>query len=81
MNLHYISDNKGKITGVFIHIRDWTYLKNKYSKIEQEDTFEYKVPERHKKILSQRLNNYPNNSENVLDWDNVQKEIEGEYGF
>jgi hypothetical protein len=30
MNLQYISDNKGKTTGVFIPIEEWEALKSKY---------------------------------------------------
>lgn len=81
MNLQYISDNKGKTTGVFIPINDWEYLKNKYKEIEQEEKFIFEVPEWHKEIVLQRLKEYWNNPDNVLDWDNVQKEIEGKYGF
>jgi hypothetical protein len=36
MNLQYISDSMGKITGVFIPIAEWNELKNKYKGIEQE---------------------------------------------
>ena len=82
MNLQYISDSKGKTTGVFIPIHDWNYLKNKYKEIEQEERDNLEVQVWHKKIVSQRLKaNQDNNSDNVLDWDNVQNEIEGEYGF
>ena len=81
MNLHYISDNKGKTTGVYIPINDWEYLKNKYKEIEQEETQIFKVPESHKEIVRQRLKEYRNNTDNVLDWKDVQKEIEEKYGF
>lgn len=37
MNIQYISDNKGKTTGVFIPIAEWKELKNKYTDIEQFD--------------------------------------------
>lgn len=81
MNLQYISDNKGKTTGVFIPINDWEYLKNKYKEIEQEEKFIFEVPEWHKEIVLHRLKEYRNNPDNVLDWDNAQKEIEEKYGF
>ena len=81
MNLQYISDNNGKTTGVFIPIHDWEYLKNKYKEIEQEERNSREVPGWHRKIVSNREKVYHDNPENVLDWDNVQKEIEGEYGF
>lgn len=81
MNLQYISDNKGKTTGVFIPINDWEYLKNKYKEIEQEEKFIFEVPEWHKEIVLQRLKEYRDNPDNVLDWDNAQQEIEEKYGF
>ncbi|MBI4648535.1 MAG: hypothetical protein HY738_18620 [Bacteroidia bacterium] len=40
MNLQYISDNKGKTTGVFIPIQEWESLKTKYKVLEVEDTGE-----------------------------------------
>lgn len=81
MNLQYISDNKGKTTGVFIPIRDWEYLKNKYKEIEEEEKSSLEIKGWRRKIVANRLNDYQNNANDVLDWDNVQKEIEGEYGF
>ena len=33
MNLQYISDNKGKKTGVFIPIDDWEIIKNHLSNV------------------------------------------------
>ena len=81
MNLQHISDNKGKTTGVFIPIRDWEYLKNKYKEIEEEEKSFLEIKGWRRKIVANRLNDYQNNANDVLDWDNVQKEIEGEYGF
>lgn len=81
MNIQYISDNKGKITGVFIPIQDWKYLKIKYREIEQEEKQPFEQPLWQKKLTIQKLKEYDDNPENVLDWDHVQKEIEGEYGF
>lgn len=81
MNLQYISDNNGKTTGVFIPINDWKYLKNKYKEIEQEERDTFEVPEWQKEIVRQRLKDYQDNPDNVLDWDNVQREIEEKYGF
>ncbi|OQX75925.1 MAG: hypothetical protein B6D61_09560 [Bacteroidetes bacterium 4484_249] len=72
MNLQYISDNKGKTTGVFIPIQDWEKLKNKYSDLKTEENQMFEVPEWHKDIIRQRLKDYKENPNNVLDWDNVQ---------
>ena len=81
MNLQYISDNKGKTTGVYIPINDWMYLKNKYKEIEQEEMDTFELPEWHKKIVIQALKEYQENPNDVLDWDHVQKDIEEKYGF
>ena len=58
MNLQYISDNKGKTTGVFIPINDWEYLKNKYKEIDQEEKHSFEIPAWHKEIVLQRLDEY-----------------------
>ena len=81
MNLQYISDSKGETTGVFIPINDWEYLKRKYKVIEREEKDTVEIPEWHKEIVLQRLKEYQSNPENVLDWEEVQKEIEVKYGF
>ncbi|HYX09921.1 MAG TPA: hypothetical protein VE912_24550 [Bacteroidales bacterium] len=37
MNLQYISDDKGKTTGVFIPIHEWEELKEKFIGLEEEE--------------------------------------------
>jgi hypothetical protein len=37
MNLQYISDNRGKTTGVFIPIQEWEVLKSKFKGLEEEE--------------------------------------------
>lgn len=34
MNLQYISDNRGKTTGIFIPIQEWEVLKSKFKGLE-----------------------------------------------
>jgi len=36
MNLQYISDNRGKTTGIFIPIQEWESLKAKFKGLEEE---------------------------------------------
>lgn len=36
MTLQYISDNRGKTTGVFIPIQEWESLKAKFKGLEEE---------------------------------------------
>jgi hypothetical protein len=72
MNLQYITDNKGQTTGVFIPIQDWEELKNQYDRLKQEESQLFDVPEWHKDIVRKRLEDYKKNTDNVLDWDEVQ---------
>lgn len=81
MNLQYISDNKGKTTGVFIPIQDWKYLKNKYKEIEQDEMEPLEVPEWEKQMIDQMLKDYHDNPNDVMDWDDVQKVIKEKYGY
>lgn len=81
MNLQYISDNKGKTTGVFIPIKDWEYLKNKFKELEKEEENMLEVPDWHKDIILKRLKEYHENPDNAVEWDDVQKEIKEKYGF
>lgn len=37
MNLQYISDSRGKTTGVFIPIQEWEGLKSKFKGLEEEE--------------------------------------------
>jgi len=72
MNLQYISDSNGKTTGIFIPIQDWEYLKNKFNELEKEEQNMSKVPEWHKDVVRQRLEEYKKNPGNKLDWDEVK---------
>ncbi len=71
MNLQYISDNTGKITGVFIPISEWNELKRKYKDIEQID-----VPEWQKKEVHKRLDDYKKYPEQSLNFDTAMDDIE-----
>ena len=72
MNLQYISDSKGQTTGVFIPIKEWNDLKNKYKGIEQK---EIDIPVWHKEILKKRLEDYKNKPEQVLYFDTAMDDI------
>ncbi|HET53763.1 MAG TPA: addiction module component CHP02574 family protein [Ignavibacteria bacterium] len=75
MNLQYISDSKGQTTGVFIPINEWNDLKNKYKDIEREDI---DIPQWHKDLVRQRLNDYKKNSGSAMDFDSAMDDIEKE---
>jgi hypothetical protein len=73
MNLQYISDSKGQTTGVFIPINEWNELKRKYKNIEREDIH---IPEWHKDLVRQRLDDYNKNPDSGLDFDDALDGIE-----
>lgn len=75
MNLQYISDSSGKITGVFIPISEWNELKNKYTGIDQEhsDTPLWQVNEVRKRLADHKLN-----PELAVDFDVAMDAIENE---
>ena len=75
MNLQYISDSTGQTTGVFIPIKEWNELKNKFKGIEQE---EITIPDWHTQEVRKRLDEHKNNPDNVLDFDNAMDDIENE---
>ncbi len=75
MNLQYISDSKGQTTGVFIPINEWNDLKSKYKGIEREDI---DIPEWHKDLVRQRLNDYKKNPDAAMDFDAAMDDIEKE---
>lgn len=81
MNLQYISDTKGNPIGVFIPWQDWKYLKSKYGEIEQDELGNQEEPSWKTRIMGHRVKKYADNPDKVIDWDHIQKEIEGEYGF
>ena len=71
MNVQYISDSKGKTTGVFIPISEWNELKAKYRDIEQPD-----IPEWQKNEVRKRNEDFKNDPEQALDFHTAIKEIE-----
>lgn len=75
MNLQYISDSSGQTTGVFIPIKEWNELKNKYKGIEHE---EINVPDWHKDIVRKRLDDYKENPDQALDFNSAMDDIEKE---
>ena len=75
MNLQYISDSKGKTTGVFIPIQEWEALKSKYKGLENEDI---DVPGWHKDLVRKRLEEYKKNPGIAMDFDSAMDDIEKE---
>jgi hypothetical protein len=75
MNLQYISDSKGQTTGVFIPINEWNELKKKYKDIESE---EVDIPDWHKDLVRERLEDYSKNPDSALDFDTAMNDLEKE---
>lgn len=75
MNLQYILDSKGQTTGVFIPINEWNDLKSKYKDIEREGV---DIPEWHKDLVRQRLDDHKKNPDSALDFDAAMDDIEKE---
>ncbi len=73
MNLQYITDSNEQTTGVFIPIKEWNDLKNKFKGIEREDA---DVPEWHKGIVRKRMELYKNNPDQAMDFDAAIDDIE-----
>jgi len=70
MSLQYITDDKGKTTGVFIPIQEWNNIKSKYKGIGQETI---DVPEWQKKIVRERIKN--TKPEDYLSWEEVVQKL------
>lgn len=73
MNLQYISDSNGQTTGVFIPINEWNELKTKFKDIDKEDI---DIPEWHKDLVRERLDDYEKNPASSLDFDAAISDIE-----
>lgn len=72
MNLQYISDANGMTTGVFIPIEEWDALVEKYKGIEAE----LDVPEWHKAIVAESLEEYKKNPGLAQDFDEAMDELD-----
>ncbi len=75
MNLQYISDYKGKTTGVFIPIKDWEELKKEIKGLSEKEEQLIEIPEWHKRIVRGRMEEYKKNPDRALAWDEVQQNI------
>lgn len=81
MNLQYIHDNHGNATGVFIPIEEWQSLKKKYDGLQQEELKSLDIPEWHKKILDERLEDYRKNPDNSVDFEVTMKSVREKFGL
>lgn len=81
MNLQYIHDNHGNATGVFIPIEEWQSLKKKYDGLQQEELKSLDIPEWHKKVLDERLEDYRKNPDNSVDFEVTMKSVREKFGL
>lgn len=80
MTLQFIHDNRGNTTGVFIPIDEWQDLKTKYTDLQTEEAQNNtELTSWQKEIIDQRLDDYYQNPDDVVDFDttiaNIRKKI------
>ena len=73
MNLQYISDNNGTITGVYIPILEWNELKNKFKGIDEEQTY---IPAWQMDEVRERIQDYKRNPSQAEDFEEAIDDIE-----
>jgi hypothetical protein len=73
MSLQYITDDKGRTTGVFIPIQEWEKLQSKYKGIEQDTEDAGEVPEWQKEIVRERMKNA--RPEEYLSWAELRERL------
>jgi len=77
MALQFIQDNKGNTTGVFIPIEEWQDLKTKYTDLQKEEAENAAdLTSWQKQVIDNRLNDYYNNSTDVVNFDKTLDDIE-----
>jgi hypothetical protein len=77
MTLQFIHDNKGNTTGVFIPIEEWQTLKTKYAELQKEEAKNtYELAQWQKNVIDERLNEYYNHPNDVVDFDKTIDDIE-----
>lgn len=76
MNLQFIRDTKGNTTGVFIPIDEWQSLKEKYAGLQKEEAKNSKeLSTWQKEVIDERLEDYYNNSDDTIDFDETIAEM------
>lgn len=74
--MQYLHDASGNRTGVFIPIKAWNRLKEKYQDIELEDNTE--LYQWQKNLIDDRLEKIADGNEKFQDFENAINEIENE---
>jgi hypothetical protein len=69
MNVQYVTNGKGKPSGVFIPIEDWELIRKELASKSE-------IPDWHKEILSERMVAYQSGKAKPKDAGTVLKELE-----
>jgi hypothetical protein len=75
MSLQFITDSEGKTTGVFIPIKEWNKIKDKYSEINNENV---DIPQWQMNEVRERLEEYDNKPTIGLNFNQAMDDIESE---
>ena len=75
MSIQYVSDSKGKTTGVFIPVKEWEKLKEKYEGIEEATEA---MPGWHKGVVRERLTEYKANPHTAVPFEEALTALENE---
>lgn len=74
--MQFILDSTGQTTGVFIPIKEWNELKNRFKELEQE---EMEIPAWHKEVIRKRMADFEHDPQQRRDFglslDGIEKEL------
>lgn len=73
MSFQYITDSDGQTTGVFIPIKEWNELKNKFKDIDKEGI---EIPEWHQAIVRKRMELYKSEPDKAIDFNTALDDID-----
>ncbi len=73
MNLQYISDSKGKTTGVFIPINEWKKIIRKFRGIDLENV---DIPVWHIQEVRKRQKDFQDHPEQAMEFDQAMDALE-----
>jgi len=75
MSLQFITDSEGKTTGVFIPIKEWNKIKDKYAEINNENV---DIPQWQMDEVRERLEEYDKNPTAGVNFNQAMDDIESE---
>lgn len=73
MGIQYISDSKGKTTGVYIPIEEWNALKGKFHELENAAGG---IPDWQMDVVRERIKKYKENPSGLIPFDKGMDDIE-----